>query len=254
MSNLIHLSSGRTIVPALLVALLAACEPAATPSADAASPAGAATGLPATSAAPAAAVVAESGADGSPAHVELHGVDLTGVGHDLGDPRAPIVMVEFSDFGCPYCAQHATQTLPSLEREYIDTGKLFYKHVPFVMGMFPNGDRAARAAECAGEQDRFWPMHDSVYAHQGDWKRGNDPDAVLGRLARQVVPDGARWDACYDADRRGARTAAASERAARLGVRATPTFFIDGQLVEGALPLDVMRQGLDALLRERTSR
>jgi protein-disulfide isomerase len=195
-------------------------------------------------------VVEAPAAKGSPARVVLHGVDLTGVGYDVGDPRAPIVMVELSDFGCPYCAQHARETFPSIDDEFIATGKVFYKHVPFVMGMFPNGDRAARAAECAGEQERFWPMHDSIYVHQRDWKRGNDPDGVLGGLARQVVPDAQRWAACYAEDRREARTAAANIVARKLGVRATPTFFIHGQMVEGALPLPAMREGLNGILRE----
>jgi protein-disulfide isomerase len=180
--------------------------------------------------------------------VMVQGVDVTGVGHDIGDPGAPIVIVELSDFGCPYCAKHALETLPTLEREFVATGKVFYKHVPFVLGMFPNGDRAARSAECAGEQDRFWQMHDSVYVHQREWKRGSDADGLLSSLARKVVPDGDRWAACYAAGRQDGRTAAANSVAARRSVRATPTFFINGQMVEGALPLDVMRQGLNAML------
>lgn len=191
---------------------------------------------------------------GAPARVVLQGVDLTGVGYDVGDPNAPILMVEFSDFGCPYCAQHARETFPRLDEEFVSTGRVFYKHVPFVMGMFPNGDHAARAAECAGEQDRFWPMHDSVYAHQGEWKRGRDPDSVLRGLAGQVVPDGERWESCYAADRQGERTASANAGARRLGVRATPTFFVNGQMVEGALPLSAMRQGLNAMLGELGAR
>jgi len=195
---------------------------------------------------------AATGSSASPndTRIVLGGVNLTGVGYDIGDPAAPITMVEFSDFGCPYCAQHALETLPAIQREFVDSGKVFYKHVPFVMGMFPNGELAARAAECAGEQDRFWPMHDSVYAHQSEWKRGREPDVVLTTLARQVVPDVDSWSACYASDRQGARTRAANAAAQGLSVRATPTFFINGQLVEGALPLGVMRGGLNSLLRE----
>lgn len=231
---------------AAAAAILAACGPDAAPAAQRPATVAAA---PVSREAPGVLVV-EPRADGAPARVVLHGVDLTGVGYDVGDPRAPIMMVEFSDFGCPYCAQHARETFPALDEEFVESGKVFYKHVPFVMGMFPNGDRAARAAECAGEQERFWPMHDSVYAHQADWKRGGDADALLRGLAEQVVPDGARWASCYAADRQGDRTAAANAGARRLGVRATPTFFVNGQMVEGALPLPAMRQGLNAMLGE----
>jgi protein-disulfide isomerase len=256
----VYTRSARAALLGVATLLLAACGPDAMPAAESAASGAAAAAPQAVDAAVDAAVdtavapALEPARDGAQARVVVRGVDLTGVGYDRGDPRAPIVMVEFSDFGCPYCAQHARETFPALERDFIATGKVFYKHVPFVLGMFPNGDRAARAAECAGEQDRFWPMHDSVYVHQRAWKRGGEPDALLTRLAGQVVADDGRWAACYAADRRRARTEAANAGARRLGVRATPTFFIDGQLVEGALPLPVMRQGLNALLRERAPR
>lgn len=223
-----------TAAGAAALATLAACSPSATPAADAA---------PATSVASALPVAAPTGA-----RIVIQGVDVTDYGHDIGKIGAPIVIVELSDFGCVYCAKHALETLPSLETEFVATGKVYYKHIPFLIGMFPNSDRAARAAECASEQDRFWPMHDSVFAHQKDWKKGNDADKLFKSLARGVVPDEAQWSSCYDARRVDSRITAASAIAARLGVRATPTFFINGQMVEGALPLDVMRQGLNAML------
>ena len=96
-------------------------------------------------------------------------------------------------------------------------------------------------------------MHDSVYARQSDWKRGDDPDGVLRAAAQAVVPDVARWSACYAANAQRARTAAANAGAQRLRVRATPTFFINGQMVEGALPLPVMRGGLNTMLRQRAA-
>ena len=239
-------ASARAVTFAAAAAVLTACGAVDAPAAQRSAPD---TAAPTPDAAPAV-HADDSRANAAPARVVVHGVDLTGVGYDVGDPRAPIVMVEFSDFGCPFCAQHARETFPALQRDFIATGKVFYKHVPFVMGMFPNGDRAARAAECAGEQERFWPMHDSVYAHQNDWKRGSDPDAVLAQLARQVVPDAERWGACYAADRQKARTVAANTSSQRLGVRATPTFFVNGQMVEGALPLPVFQQALGTMLRE----
>lgn len=251
-----HLVRGMGLAAALL-ALGAACGSDAAPQtrdADAAPPAGggAASAPPASMEAP----LAGEGPAGDGEYLEstatqvvVHGVDLTGVGYDRGDPAAPIVIVELSDFGCPYCAKHALETLPALESEYVQKGKVFYKYVPFVMGMFPNSERAVRAAECAGRQGRFWQMHDSVYARQADWKRGSRPDAVLSRVGRSVVPDAGAWDACYASGQTDARTKAANDRAARLGVRATPTMFVNGQIVEGALPMDVFRQGLDAMLQ-----
>ncbi len=236
----------KSTMTALLLAVLAisaACSSSDTSAANAASAANEASAQPTSALATAA----------TGARIVVQGVDVTDYGHDIGTVGAPIVIVELSDFGCVYCAKHAMETLPALETEFVKTGKVYYKHIPFIIGMFPNSDRAARAAECAGEQDRFWAMHDSVFAHQKDWKKGSDADKLFKSLASGAVPDEAKWSSCYDARRVDQRTTAASAIAAKLGVRATPTFFINGQMVEGALPLDVMRQGLNAMLASPAS-
>ena len=185
----------------------------------------------------------------APRRVVVHGIDLTGVGYDAGDPNAPIVIVNFSDFGCPYCGTYALETHPALAREYVATGKVFFKYVPFVMGMFPNGDEAARAAECAADQGRVAAMHDRLYADQRAWKRGREPERVFARAATTIGLDGPAFAACVRAGAVDARTAVANDRAMRLNIRATPTFFVDGRQVEGALPLPRFRQLLDELAR-----
>lgn len=184
--------------------------------------------------------------------VVVHGVDLTGVGHDWGSIDAPIVVVEFSDFGCPYCARHAQQTFPSLEREFVATGKVFYKYVPFVMGMFPNGTQAARAAECAGEQEKFREMHDMLFARQTEWKRSLSPFPILTRYASRMGLDDERFRACYVKNvSHHPRTGTANDRAERLGVRVTPSFVVDGRAVEGAVPLPQFRELLGALTQAK---
>lgn len=205
---------------------------------------------PTTMAAPPIAVPAAAGAAGTttPRRVVLYGVDLTGVGYDRGSPDAPIVMVDFSDFGCPFCGRHARETQPALDKEFVAAGKMMYKYVPFVMGMFPNGDIAARAAECGGEQGKFWEMHDALYADQFAWKqRRSAPFNVFQAHAAAIGLDGPRFRACFAENRGGARTRRSTAAAQALGIRATPTFFIDGQAIEGALPLAEFRR----LLQER---
>ncbi len=189
------------------------------------------------------------GDERSARRVVLNGIDLTGVGYDKGSPTAPIVMVDFSDFGCPYCGSHARQTLPSLEREFIATRKVFYKYVPLVMGMFPNGNTAARAAECAADEGKFWPMHDRLYAGQQEWRKNGTPTPVYRRYARELGIDAERFTACLADGRTESRTKRASAVAQSLGIRATPTFTIDGQGIEGALPLDVFQK----MLREKSA-
>lgn len=198
------------------------------------------------SAATASPAAAGPSAERSPRRVTLAGVDLTGIGYDKGSPDAPIVIVDFSDFGCPYCGSHARQTLPELEREFIATGKVFYKYVPFVMGMFPNGDAAARAAECAAEQGRFWPMHDRLYEAQQEWKRSADPSTLFVGHARALGLEEGSYAACLADGRTNARTARASDVAKQLGIRATPTFAVDGEAIEGALPLNEFQRVLRA--------
>jgi protein-disulfide isomerase len=232
----------RRIALVASVALLA-CTPDAPPNAapDAGASAPSARGS---------ASAATSGAERSARRVVVAGVDLTGVGYDLGSPTAPVVMVDFSDFGCPFCGSHARQTLPELEREFILTGKVFYKYVPLVMGSFPNGDTAARAAECAADEGKFWPMHDRLFRGQQEWRKNGAPRPVYERYAAELGLDTARYSACLLDGRTEPRTRRATEAAMRLGIRATPTFAIDGAAIEGALPLDLFQK----ILREKTGR
>lgn len=233
---------------ALSLLALSACTPdASTPRADAGGVARAEAATPASLAD--AGPVPES-PERSARRVVVGGVDLTGIGYDKGSPTAPIVMVDFSDFGCPYCGNHSRQTLPALEREFIATGKVFYKYVPLVMGSFPNGDTAARAAECAAEEGKFWPMHDRLYAGQTEWRKNGAPTPIYARYARELGLDASRFAACLRDGRTESRTRRATDGAMRLGIRATPTFAIDGQGIEGALPLEVFQN----VLREKAAR
>lgn len=169
------------------------------------------------------------------------------IGYDLGDPEAPILVIEFSDFGCPYCARFALETFPAIRSEYIETGKVAWKYVPFVLGTFPNGAEAAMAAECAGEQggDLFWQMHDELYKEQRAWKSSGDPEALFYSIARRLRLDRERFESCFSEGRRVHRTREANQLASYAGVRATPTFVINGFVVQGAIPIDHFRMILD---------
>lgn len=186
----------------------------------------------------------------APRRVEVGGIDLTGVGYDVGSPTAPVVVVNFSDFGCPYCAGFSRETYPALAREFVATGKVFFKYVPFAMGTFPNGKQAARASECAAEQGRFWPMHARLYARQRDWTNTLRAFPVFGDEAASLALDTAAFARCYDTRVTDRRTEGASIIAKRLGIRATPTFYLNGRAVEGALPLAQFQGVLRSLVRE----
>ncbi|MEO5567941.1 MAG: DsbA family protein [Gemmatimonadaceae bacterium] len=168
--------------------------------------------------------------------------DLTGIGYDRGSPTAPVIMVEFSDFACPYCAEFTRKTFPAIDQEFIKTGKVFFKYVPFVAGSFRNSAEATRAAECVGEQGAFWLMADRLSETQSGWKMRGSPDALLRRVARSTKVDSARYAACYADRHTESRTRNATDIANRVGVWVTPSFVVNGQPVQGALPLVEFRK------------
>ncbi|HET7274507.1 MAG TPA: thioredoxin domain-containing protein [Longimicrobiaceae bacterium] len=174
-------------------------------------------------------------------------IDLRDIGYSRGAVDAPVVVYEFSDFGCPFCSMFAQGTYPQLHEEFVETGKVRWTYVPFVMGMFPNGAEAARAAECAGEQEEFWAMHDLLFDRQDEWKSSRSPVQLFNGYAAELGLDEERFESCYREDRGGARTEINNSVARALRVRATPSFFINGRLVEGALPLEQFRQILTML-------
>ena len=177
----------------------------------------------------------------------------------LGDPSAPVTIVQYGDYKCPFCTRFFVQTQPQLQRRYIDTGK-----VRLVWRDFPNIDAesepAAVAAWCAGQQGRFWQYHDALYTFVWNTFYGQGIN-VEGRmayaahyldLARRV--GGLDLDAfrsclgssrALDAVRRG-RALGTSQ-----GVQGTPTFFIDGQKVVGAQPFEVFARLIDQELASR---
>lgn len=188
---------------------------------------------------------APRGPPGFPAEMPQGMVDLAPLGYDLGNPEAPVTVVEFSDFGCPYCAGFALETFPVLLAEYVESGLVRWKYVPFVLGIFPNGAEAARAAECVADQGRFWQMHDLLYARQREWKASDAPAELFLSLATEVGVDPVRFSACYRVAGGAARTEANNVAAEALHVRATPSFLVNGQPVQGALPLEHFRSVLE---------
>ncbi|MEO7713877.1 MAG: thioredoxin domain-containing protein [Gemmatimonadaceae bacterium] len=181
------------------------------------------------------------------------GVDFTGIGHDRGSQSAPVVLIDMSDFACPYCAEFSLKTYPALDREYVRTGKVLFKYIPFVVGSFRHGEQATRAAECAADQGQFWLMLERIYSTQTEWKRGNAIDAQMVALAGTTPVDSARFSACYSERRTVARTERANELVNSIGLRVTPSFLVNGHPVQGALPLADFRKQIEtALLVERS--
>ncbi len=166
-------------------------------------------------------------------------VQLADLGYDYGSEDAPIKVVEFSDYGCGYCRRFHTDIFPTLKEDYVDKGRVHWKYVTYVSGMFANGMVAAFAAECAGEQDLFPPMSKLLYERQGDWKSMSEPYPAFEAIAEEVGANTQQFQACIAEQRPRPRVRSGILSGARLGVRGTPSFLINGIPFVGAQPLEL---------------
>ena len=172
-----------------------------------------------------------------------------------GETDAPLTVVEFSDFQCPVCGSHMADVQPTLDDEYVATGKVrwVYKHLP--LRIHPQAAQAAAAAECAGEQGQFWPMHDLLFEQVERWSI-EEPDGVLAELAGEMGLDAEAFGACLSG--RGAleRVLADLYDAQDVG-NSTPLFVVlyggSGQIINGSLPLEQFQTALDEMLEQATA-
>jgi protein-disulfide isomerase len=171
-----------------------------------------------------------------------------------GRPDAPVAMYEMSDFQCPYCRDFALETMPSLERDYIRSGKVRFIFINLPLtGVHRHAVAAAEVAMCAARQGKFWPVHDRLFQRQPQWAKQPDPSPYLLALADSAGVDPARLAACVT--RQATRPAIEADVAAahRAGAQTTPTFYIEGGLLDGAAPLAVFREVLDSVYRSKTA-
>ncbi|HEY63589.1 MAG TPA: DsbA family protein [Caldilineae bacterium] len=172
-----------------------------------------------------------------------------------GSPDAPVVIFEFSDFQCPYCRRFAMDTAPQLDQEYVKTGKVrfIYKHFPLSF-IHANAEAAAIASECAGQQGKFWEMHDRLFETQEEWAKASDAPSFFSSLAEEIGLDLQAYQACVEAPEARGKVVSDFSEARRIGLRGTPTFIIlkgeSGQLIPGALPYEQFKQVLDKFVTE----
>ena len=179
-------------------------------------------------------------------------ISMDQLGHDSGSPEAPVKIVEFSDFGCGYCRRFHLESYPVLEEEYIRTGKVEWKYIPMILGIFgPNAEMAAEAGQCALLQGHFPAVRDRLFSSQSEWKQADDPAPFLHRYAEEEGLDVDRWEACMSERQGLERVETGTRLSVESGVRGTPTFFVLGAgVIPGAIPLDLFRQVLDTLYAE----
>ncbi len=168
-------------------------------------------------------------------------VDATGP--SKGPANAPVTIVEFSDYECPFCVR-AEPTVKALLAKYPDKIKLVYRDFP--LPMHPNAPKAAEAAHCAGDQGKYWEMHERLFSSNGKLAV-----ADLKSAAREVAGiDGAKFDKCLDSGEKAAVVEKNKKAGEEAGVSGTPAFFINGRLLSGAQPLDAFSSIVDQELKK----
>lgn len=173
-----------------------------------------------------------------------------------GDPDAPVIIVEFSDFQCPFCSRFFQQTLPQLEENYINTGKVkfVYRDLP-LDSLHPNARPTHIAAECADEQGKFWEYHDILFENQGQWNRlaSEDLENSLKQYAQDLSLDVPSFETCLSSDEIADEVNKDVLDARSYGATGTPTFFIgtekDGFIkLVGAQPYSSFQREIDSQL------
>jgi protein-disulfide isomerase len=165
-------------------------------------------------------------------------VDVAADDPVLGGANAPVTLVEFSDFQCPFCAR-VMPTLKKVKETYGDRVRIVWKDFPLT-SIHPQAFKAAEAGQCAREQGKFWELHDVLFANQ----QALQPEE-LKKHAAAIGLDLAKFNACFDASKYGERVQQQMSAGTQLGVGSTPSIFINGRLVSGAQPYEVFAGIID---------
>jgi protein-disulfide isomerase len=169
-------------------------------------------------------------------------VNVAATGPSKGVSDAKVTIVEFSDFECPFCTR-AEDTVKQVMQKYEGKVRLVYRDFP--LPFHPNAAKAAEAARCAGDQGKYWEMHEKLFANQ----KALEPAALKG-YAKDLGIDQGKFDKCLDSGEKAKLVADDRKAGEDAGVSGTPAFFINGVLISGAQPLEAFTQVIDAELNK----
>jgi protein-disulfide isomerase len=168
-------------------------------------------------------------------------------GYVEGSDSAPVHITEYSDFECPFCASFATVQMPEVREQLITTGKLQWRFRDFPLSSHQYSRTAALAAQCAGEQGKFWEMHDQLFYNHQWAQTGKTPTRLFRQFAKTIGLDGDRYDACMDSERYAGRIDDSRREGEALGVDHTPSFYVDGRRFDGKPTSDTFKALVDSL-------
>ena len=180
-----------------------------------------------------------------------------------GRPDAPVSISEFADFECPACAQFATLTEPDVRKRLADPGQVSFRFYDFPLDQHRNSVLASLSAACAADQNKFWEMHDRIFAGQDAWaSRPGESDGsanrrasrLFARYAKEIGLDESAWSTCVEEQRHLDRIRANRQAGIQRQVRSTPTFVVGNKMVPGVLSYDALKRLVDeAMARRDTS-
>ena len=172
------------------------------------------------------------------------------LGWVVGAADAPVTVVEFTDVSCPYCASFHAGTRAGLVEEFVSSGQVRWVTVTYVSGLYPNSLALSGAAECAGRQGSYEEFLGAAYEDRDGWVRGDHEEvsAAIDRLVGRTGLDADVLESCLRDPALHERLGRVTELARGAGVRGTPTWFVDGFLVMGDLPLTYARQFIETRL------
>ena len=182
----------------------------------------------------------------------------------MGDPNAPVTIMEFFDFQCPYCRNFWKQTEGQIVDEYVKTGKVYF--ISRSMGNFVSDNinkslntantesqDAAHAAYCAGDQNKYWEFHDTLFSNWNGENQGAFTRKRLDAFAENLGLDVTAFKACMDSGKYINQLVQDATDGLQAGVQGTPSFLINGKLIEGAQPFSVFQQEIEAALAAKGS-
>ena len=166
----------------------------------------------------------------------------------LGKDNAPITVIEFSDFQCPFCSRFRDQTFDQIKTNYIDTGKVKFVYRDFPLSsIHPMAESGAEAAECANEQGKFWEYHDILFSKQDEWTT-TGVDTLKG-YAKDLSLDTNKFNSCLDDGKYKDEVAKDFQDGVDAGVQGTPSFFINGKQLSCAQPFTSFQAAIDSELK-----
>ena len=165
-----------------------------------------------------------------------------------GNKNAPVSLVEFTDYQCPFCARYVTDTYNQIVENYVDTGDVYYVVRDLPLGFHPNAKPAAMAARCAGDQNKYFEMHTAIFDGQQAWSSLSDPQETFESLAKEVGLSLGTFTSCYTSDKYSQAVDDDLALAGTVQASGTPTFYINGKQLVGAQPYSAFQAAIDEAL------